>query len=276
MLDAVAHDEMPPDDASTWLTSVMHAGSPLEPNSGVGDLFQVFRDGKARTKSELAGLTGLARSTISSRLAALQASGLLVPVGVATSNGGRPPAKIAFNADAGVVLAIDLGATHATVAVTNLAADVSELVTTTMDIAEGPLPILDRVFEIGAKLLAEHDGERRLVGVGIGVPGPVEHSTGRPTNPPIMPGWDRFDIPRYTQEQFDVPVLVDNDVNILALGEHSLRWPHVAESAVRQGRDRYRTRHHRGRCAAARRPRFGGRSRSRPGSTKPWIDTPRR
>ena len=42
-----------------------------------------------------------------------------------------------------------------------------------------------------------------------------------------MPGWDRFDIPGYVQRTFDVPVLVDNDVNILALGEHATMWPHV-------------------------------------------------
>lgn len=65
------------------------------------------------------------------------------------------------------------------------------------------------------------------MGVGIGVPGPVEHSTGRPTNPPIMPGWDRFDVPGYVQRTFDVPVLVDNDVNILALGEQATSWPRV-------------------------------------------------
>jgi predicted NBD/HSP70 family sugar kinase len=64
-----------------------------------------------------------------------------------------------------------------------------------------------------------------IIAVGIGLPGPVEHSTGRPTSPPIMPGWDGFDVPAYVQRTFDVPVLVDNDVNIMALGERATRWP---------------------------------------------------
>ncbi len=51
------------------------------------------------------------------------------------------------------------------------------------------------------------------------MPGPVEHSTGRAINPPIMPGWDRYDVPGHVQRAFAVPVLVDNDVNIMALGE---------------------------------------------------------
>ena len=112
-----------------------------------------------------------------------------------------------------------------------------------------------------------------LVGVGIGVPGPVEHSTGTPVNPPIMPGWDRFDIPAYVRRRFDVPVLVDNDVNLLALGEHAMVYPERVRSALRQGRDRHRRRHHQRRaaCSAARRvpPAISVTSASRSAPTPP-------
>ena len=75
------------------------------------------------------------------------------------------------------------------------------------------------------------DGAGRRVdevaGVGIGVPGPVEFATGRPRNPPIMPGWDGFDIPAFIGEYVDAPVLVDNDVNLMALGEFDEGWRDV-------------------------------------------------
>jgi predicted NBD/HSP70 family sugar kinase len=61
-------------------------------------------------------------------------------------------------------------------------------------------------------------------GIGIGVPGPVSFSTGQPVNPPIMPGWDGFSIPDWFASRYDAPVLVDNDVNIMALGEHWTYW----------------------------------------------------
>jgi predicted NBD/HSP70 family sugar kinase len=67
-------------------------------------------------------------------------------------------------------------------------------------------------------------------GIGIGVPGPVEFDTGRPVNPPIMPGWDGFDIPSWFADRYGAPVLVDNDVNIMARGEHWVHWrgtPHL-------------------------------------------------
>lgn len=197
-------------------------------NPGAGEIFQILRDGTARTKAELAALTGLARSTVALRVDALLAAGLLRPAGEAVSTGGRPPARLAFNSRAGVVLAVDLGATHATIAVADLAGVILDSRTRTIDIGDGPESLLDVILADGAALLdAPASAGISLLGIGIGVPGPVEHSTGRPTNPPIMPGWDRFDVPGYVQRTFDVPVLVDNDVNILALGEHATTWPHV-------------------------------------------------
>jgi predicted NBD/HSP70 family sugar kinase len=195
---------------------------------GAGELFQIMRDGRARTKAELATLTGLARSTVSSRVDTLLAAGLLRPAGEAASTGGRPPARVAFNPAAGVVLAADLGATHATVAIADLAGRMIASRTDPLTISSGPVAVLDAVIAVGQALLsgAGIDADR-LVGVGIGVPGPVEHSTGMPTHPPIMPGWDRFDVPSYVRQSFAVPVLVDNDVNILALGEQSLSWAGV-------------------------------------------------
>lgn len=205
--------------------AVRAAGAPVP---GAGELFQILRDGRARTKAELATLTGLARSTVSSRVDTLLAAGLLRPAGEAASTGGRPPARVAFNPAAGVVLAADLGATHATIAVADLAGRMIASRTHALDISSGPETVLDAVTREGAALLtAEGLADSRLVGVGIGLPGPVEHSTGMPTNPPIMPGWDRFDVPAYVRRTFDVPVLVDNDVNILALGEQSLSWSGV-------------------------------------------------
>jgi glucokinase len=66
--------------------------------------------------------------------------------------------------------------------------------------------------------------ERDLAAIGVGLPGPVLHSTGQPINPPIMPGWDRFDVPGWMAQHLDAPALVDNDVNLMALGECAVGW----------------------------------------------------
>ncbi|MDR7083809.1 glucokinase [Arthrobacter ginsengisoli] len=194
--------------------------------SRAGDLFQLLRDGKARTRAELALTTGLARSTVASRIGALMLSGLVGPAGEASSSGGRPPSRFAFNPAARVVLAVDIGATHVNIAVTDLGGTVLAERRLSQDVADGPEAVLDRVLAEGTKLLSQAGrGRDGLAGIGIGLPGPVEHASGMPVKPPIMPGWDGFDVVRHLQRSLPVPVLVDNDVNIMALGEQTAYWP---------------------------------------------------
>ncbi|HLS40793.1 MAG TPA: winged helix-turn-helix domain-containing protein, partial [Ornithinicoccus sp.] len=84
------------------------------------DVFDLLRDGRPRTRAQLAAATGLARSTVAARLDALLRLGLVTPYGGAESTGGRPPSLFALNPSARVVGAVDLGATHAVAAVTDL------------------------------------------------------------------------------------------------------------------------------------------------------------
>ncbi|WP_125610147.1 ROK family transcriptional regulator [Specibacter cremeus] len=191
-----------------------------------GDLFQLLRDGRARTRAELVDISGLARSTVAARIDALAASGLIGPAGEAVSSGGRPPSRFAFLPAARVILAVDVGATHLLIALTDLAGSVLCEAREFIDVSAGPVPVLDGILELSVQLLAQAGRkERELAGIGIGLPGPVEHSTGKPASPPIMPGWDGFDVPAYVQQRFAAPVLVDNDVNIMALGERAEYWP---------------------------------------------------
>jgi glucokinase len=210
------------------MTSPTEAAAPEAAGSmsRAGDLFQLLRDGKARTRAELALTTGLARSTVASRIDALMQSGLVGPAGEASSSGGRPPSRFAFNPAARVVLAVDVGATHVNIAVTDLNGTVLADHRLGQDVADGPEAVLDRVVMEGTTLLRQA-GRRTedLAGIGIGLPGPVEHASGMPVKPPIMPGWDGFDVVRHVQRSLPVPVLVDNDVNIMALGEQASYWP---------------------------------------------------
>ncbi len=128
--------------------------------SRAGNLFQLLRDGKARTRAELAETTGLARSTVASRIDALINSGLVGPAGEASSTGGRPPSRFAFNPAARVVLAVDVGATHVIVAVTDLGGNVLAERRLGQEVADGPDVVLGRVVTAGRELLAE-SGRRR-------------------------------------------------------------------------------------------------------------------
>ena len=194
-----------------------------------GTILDLVRHGHALTRGDLVAITGLSRSTITQRVDALLASRLLVPGRDATSTGGRPPTTLAFNGAAGVVLAGDIGATHSRVAITDLAGAVLAEYTEDVPVAAGPdfvLSWLERSFD---RLLDETGwGREALRGVGVGLPGPVEFATGRPVSPPIMPGWNLHPVGARLSQRFGVPALVDNDVNIMAIGEHWTNWRNEA------------------------------------------------
>lgn len=195
---------------------------------GISDLFQLLRDGVPRTRAELAKATGLARSTIAMRVEELMRMGLITPVADGVSTGGRPPSQFALNPAAKVVIAADIGASHATVAISDITGGVLAERSEPLDVALGPVPVLTWILDNAIELLTQTARTlRNVAAVGIGVPGPVEFATGQPVNPPIMPGWDRFDIPSWFHQHLEVPVLVDNDVNIMALGERAVSWPGI-------------------------------------------------
>ena len=243
------------------------AGGPVAGSAGT--VLQLIRNGQCATRSDLVNVTGLARSTISQRVDALAAAGLVVEQGDGKSTGGRPPTRLAFNSDGGVVLAADFGATQCRLAVSDRAGSVLVEEATDLDIAAGPDACLRFALD-GFHALLDRAGRAvsSVEGVGVGLPGPVEFAAGRVVSPPIMPGWDGVPVPPFFADQFPgVPVLVDNDVNVMAMGEYWARWRVVGQRpAVRESRHRYRQRHRRRRRDSPWRPGRGGRYRTRPDS----------
>jgi glucokinase-like ROK family protein len=178
------------------------------------------RLGRSRSRSELVARTGLGRAIVAQRVGELLERGLVVEGDVGPSTGGRPPRQLAFRARAGHVLVADLGATSIDVAVTDLDGRILGHHDEPAQIEAGPETCLDRVDELFDLLLrTTHAIPGPLWGIGIGVPGPVEFQTGRPISPPIMPGWDGYPIRERFAARHEAPVWVDNDVNVLALGE---------------------------------------------------------
>jgi predicted NBD/HSP70 family sugar kinase len=188
-------------------------------SASAGALLRHVRTGRASSRADLVALTGASRNTVSARVDQLIAANLLAEGGRGWSTGGRPPTLLQFNSRAGCVLAVDLGVTSVDVAVTDLSAQILATVGHPIDIADGPGVVLAEVDRLAQQVLAEAGltpGD--VCAVGVGVPGPVEFSTGRPSHPPIMPGWHDYPIPS-AFGRYECPVYVDNDVNVMALGE---------------------------------------------------------
>ncbi|GLY30201.1 sugar kinase [Kineosporia sp. NBRC 101731] len=210
-------------------TSVPPDGSaPSAPGSasGVGEFLALFRDGTALTRSEVMTRTGLSRTTVNQRLDQLLQARLIAPAGEDSPTRGRPATRFGFNAARGVLLVADLGATGMRAAVCDLNGVIASESQQRIDITEGPDRIIGLVGEHFTRLLAETGNTPHDVhGIGMSVPGPVDFSRGVVVNPPIMTGWDGYDIRGWFARSYGCPVLVDKDVNAMAFGEYRRNFP---------------------------------------------------
>ncbi len=194
--------------------------------SGPGEVLELIRSGRAATRRDVLDVTGLSRMPVAQRIDALLRARLLIENGTARTTGGRRPRRLEFNTDHSYVLCATVDTRHTLTAVTDLAGHA--LVKDRVDIAvtDGPERTLQAITT-SARDLVEKAGlaQDRLSGFAISVPGPVDPETGRPSQPPIMPGWDAYPIPDHLRDGFGVPVLVANDADAAAMGEQTADFP---------------------------------------------------
>jgi glucokinase-like ROK family protein len=190
-------------------------------------MLYVCAEARSVSRSQLIEVVGSSRSKISTEVGRLMDAGLLAERGVADSERGRRSTLVGIPYSAGLIAAIDIGATSIDVALTTLGSELVAHRGQAADVRNGPLPVLDRVKALLVELLEEQVAvPQDVLAIGVGVPGPVEQASGLLTAPPIMPGWDRFPIREAFAGEYAAPVFVDNDVNVMALGEH---WGGVAK-----------------------------------------------
>lgn len=186
------------------------------------EILTIVHGRQAVSRSELSECTGLSRSAISQRVSQLIDSGLLVEGSAGGFTGGRRSRLLRLNSHYGQLIGVDLGATGVQIGLFDLPGRLIASITHSIDISYGPDRILGQIAEDIEGLLHSHDCTR-LIGVGIGVPGPVDRDAGMVESPPIMPGWHQFPIVDWLQERLGCYVLIDNDVNVMALGEQVVR-----------------------------------------------------
>ncbi|MFS8199593.1 ROK family protein [Streptomyces sp. CWNU-52B] len=201
-----------------------------------GDLLELVRSGRATTRGALQQVTGLSRATVGQRLDRLFRAGWLregAAGPVDSPLGGRPSVSLEFDDSHAVVLAADLDTRHARAAVLSLTGELLAEHAGPLLVEDGPDVVLGELGRWFAELL-EKAGHRaqEVCGIGLAVPGPVDTDTGRVVQPPIMPGWDGYDIRGRLTRAFTehtgagpVPVLVDNDANLMAYGEQRTAHP---------------------------------------------------
>ncbi|MEU6439925.1 ROK family protein [Streptomyces sp. NPDC047046] len=217
--------------------------------TSAGDLLQLVRTGSATTRGDLQRVTGLSRATVGQRLDRLFRAGWLregeAAPGVPSPQGGRPSVRLEFDDRHALVLAADLETRHSRAAALSLTGDVLAETSWPLHLSEGPEHVLGELGARFARLLGDKGlAPASVCGIGLAVPGPVDSASGTLVDPPIMPGWGGFDLSGRLTRAFaeasgaaggsapPVPVLVENDANLMAYGEQRTGWPECRAFAL--------------------------------------------
>jgi predicted NBD/HSP70 family sugar kinase len=189
-------------------------------------LLQLIREGRATTRPDLVHVTGLSRKVVIQRVDQMIALGLVREGPTVASTGGRPPGRLDFAADAGCVLAVELGATGITAAIADLSGRVLAERRRRLPFGARPAAALERTEALFARLLEAGTSQGRgpLRGIGVGVLGPVGPD-GLTLDTVRDGGWAGFSVADWFGARYAVPVWVDNEVNMMAVGEAQDRSP---------------------------------------------------
>ncbi len=198
----------------------VHEPSPAPGPASAGEVLALIRSGRARTRTDVAALTGMSRTAVNARVAALREAGLLTEDEDGPSTGGRPPTVLALDPSAGVVGAAALGRSRLQVGVCDLAGNLLGHDEEPLDVTVGPDDVMPLVAQrLRALLKRVRRKPSDLRAIGCSIPGTVDRDRGSSTATPLLPRWDGVPLAPYLRPLADVPVLVENDVLVLALSE---------------------------------------------------------
>ncbi|XAS67646.1 ROK family protein [Micrococcaceae bacterium Sec5.7] len=196
-----------------------YAGADYAPGS-VGDIFRLIRQGVATSRSSIARLTGLAPSTVSLRVDLLGEMGLVMERGNERSNGGRRARHLRVTAGSGVVAAADVGVHHARIAISDMTGRLLAVEEEALNTEDGPAVTVECLWARFQRVLDRAGKtEEDMRGIAIGLPAPIEHPTSKVILPTFLPSWHKADLPRLFRVHTGLPVLIENDANLVALAE---------------------------------------------------------
>jgi glucokinase-like ROK family protein len=198
-----------------------HLHAPILVNGAEAEVIRALRRQGKISRTEISIITGWSKAKTSQEIRSLVSKGYLVDVGEGTSQGGRRPALLQINDHLGYLVGLDIGATSIDVALADVSGKVLQRRSSPADVRQSPDEFLSHCSELILEMVNDHGCYHdQILGIGVGVPGPVDFTRGVLSAPPLMPDWENFLIRDFFQHTFPTAyVVVDNDVNIMALGE---------------------------------------------------------
>src|SRR6185369_2319014 len=195
--------------------------APIIVNSAEAEVMRALRKQGLISRTEISGITGWSKAKASQEIRSLVNKGYLIEVGQGVSKGGRKPQLLRINNQLGYIVGIDMGATSIDVALADVTGKILQRCSQAADVRNRPEILLGACVDLIREVVSlQSCRSDQILGIGVGVPGPVDFARGVLVAPPLMPGWENFPIRPFFKQRFpSAYVVVDNDVNIMALGE---------------------------------------------------------
>jgi predicted NBD/HSP70 family sugar kinase len=173
-----------------------------------------IREFEPTSRAEIARHTALQRSTVSSLVTSLIEEGLVKEVGIGKSSGGRKPMLLELSRDEEAAIGVDITPSTTTIATSNLAGEILE---------KHSFPTFadrDKTVSNILRILERIRGRLRKddIQIGVSVPGVVDDISGVVIYIPFF-GWENWELREELSRRLELPVLVDNDANAIALAE---------------------------------------------------------
>jgi glucokinase-like ROK family protein len=210
-----------PSSATSTKKKLSRVTAPILVNSAEVEIMRALRRQGRISRSEISSITGWSKAKASQEIRSLVDKGYLVEVGEGVSQGGRKPRLLRINNQLGYIAGIDIGATSLDIALADVTGSVLQRCSEPTDVKLSPETVFGRCTELLLELIqAQGATADQILGIGTGVPGPVDFARGVLVAPPLMPEWENFPIRDFFKKTFPSAfAVVDNDVNIMALGE---------------------------------------------------------
>ena len=172
------------------------------------------------SRAELARLSGLAKPTVSSQMAALLRSGVVLEQGPGDSNarGGKRPTMVSFNAACGRLIGVEIGATRVLIALADMNGVIEDRLSVDIPSQTQAQRVLSLVARGVRKITARGPRGKPTV-VSVAAPGRVDARLGVVLEAGNVFNWRNVPVCEFLENALEYPVLVENDVNLAALGE---------------------------------------------------------
>lgn len=194
---------------------------PILLDSAEMEVIRALRRQGSISRTEVANITSWSKAKATQEIRSLIQKGYLVENGEGASKGGRKPRLLFINHELGYIAGVDIGATSIDLALADVSGKVLQRRSEPTDVRQPPDVVLGRCAELLCEMtVSQGCHPEQVLGIGLGVPGPVDFARGVLVAPPLMPDWENFSIRDFFQKTFSAAfVVVDNDVNVMALGE---------------------------------------------------------